>query len=126
MSFEQRNFMATESRLMIIFDLLKNIIEKSNENPEFRIQELEKQKRQIEKEIEEIKEGKIELLSPAQIKERFLQVMNLSYDIVSDFRIVEQNFRDLEKNLRKKILTFDSGKGELLSDYFKEENSIEI
>ena len=39
MSFEQRNFMATESRLMIIFDLLKNIIEKSNENPEFRIQE---------------------------------------------------------------------------------------
>ena len=64
-------------------------------------------------------------LSPAQIKERFLQVMNLSYDIVSDFRIVEQNFRDLEKNLRKKILTSDSGKGELLSDYFKEENSIE-
>ena len=125
MSFEQRNFMATESRLMIIFDLLKNIIEKSNENPEFRIQELEKQKREIEKEIEEIKEGKIELLSPAQIKERFLQVMNLSYDIVSDFRIVEQHFRDLEKNLRKKILTFDSGKGELLSDYFKEENSIE-
>ena len=117
--------MATESRLMIIFDLLKNIIEKSNENPEFRIQELEKHKKEIEKEIEEIKEGKIELLSPAQIKERFLQVMNLSYDIVSDFRIVEQNFRDLEKNLRKKILTSDSGKGELLSDYFKEENTIE-
>lgn len=125
MSFEQRNFMATESRLIIIFNLLKNIIEKSNENPEFRIQELEKQKKEIEKEIEEIKNGKIELLSPAQIKERFLQVMNLSYDIVSDFRIVEQNFRDLEKSLRKKILTFDSGKGELLSDYFKEENSIE-
>ena len=82
-------------------------------------------KKEIEKEIEEIKNGKIELLSPAQIKERFLQVMNLSYDIVSDFRIVEQNFRDLEKSLRKKILTFDSGKGELLSDYFKEENSIE-
>ena len=125
MSFEQRSFMATESRLRTVFNLLKEIVEKSNENPEFRIQELEKQKKDIENKIEGIKAGKIEILSPIQIKDRFLQALNTSHEIISDFRIVEQNFRNLEKKLREKIVTWDSGKGELLHNFFEEEEGIQ-
>ena len=125
MSFEQKSFMATESRLRTVFNLLKEIVEKSNENPEFRIQELEKQKKDIENKIEGVKAGKIEILSPIQIKDRFLQAMNTSHEILSDFRIVEQNFRNLERKFREKIVTWDSGKGELLHNFFEEEEGIQ-
>lgn len=42
----------------------------------------------------------------------------MAREILSDFRAVEQNFRELNKNTRQKIASWDKIKGELIGDYF--------
>lgn len=86
--------------------------------------ELKKKKEQIEKEIELVQKGDIRNLEPTQIKERFLQASHMAREILSDFRAVEQNFRELNQDMREKIAKWDRSKGELIGDYFSEQNDI--
>lgn len=48
----------------------------------------------------------------------------MAREILSDFRAVEQNFRELNKNTRQKIASWDKIKGELIDDYFSNQNDI--
>ena len=123
-SLKKDPFIGTESRLMMVFDLLEQIISGTQTNPELKLAELEKKKEQIEREIELVKEGNIRNLEPTQIKERFLQASHMSREILSDFRAVEQNFRELSRDMREKIAKWDRSKGELIGDYFSEKNDI--
>ncbi len=119
-----KNFIGTESRLIMVFDLLNQIARKTETDPELRIAELERQKLEIEAEIENVKKGDIKILQSTQIKERFMQATMMSKEILSDFRAVEQNFRELNRNTRIKIAQWDKSKGELIGDYFNDQNDI--
>ena len=44
--------------------------------------------------------------------------------LLSDFRQVEQNFRDLDRGVREQIATFDGEKGALLDTIFGEHDVI--
>lgn len=121
---KQQSFIGTESRLITVFQLLNEIVEQSDANPERRIIELERRKAEIEEEISRAKSGKIKTLEPIQIKDRFLQAMTTAREILADFRAVEQNFRELDRNMREKIASWDKGKGELLNAFFLEQDGI--
>lgn len=123
-SLKQQSFIGTESRLITVFELLRQIVERTETNPELRIAELERRKAEIEQEIMQVKSGKVELLDETQIKERFWQAMTTAREILSDFRAVEQNFRDLDRGMRERIATWDKGKGELLETIFSEQDGI--
>lgn len=125
LSLKQDSFVGNESRLVSIFHLLNEIVGKTNTNPEERIVELELQKDKIDQQIEQIKSGYIEVLDDVQIKERYIQAMKLSKEIISDFRQVEQNFRTLERKMKEDIAISTQNKGELLSNFFIQEESIE-
>lgn len=122
---KEKSFVGTESRLILVFELLNQITEQTQLDPERRIEELERQKAEIELEIERAKQGDIKVLEPVQVKERFLQAMSMSREISSDFRLVEQNFRELNRNMREKIVTWDKSKGELIENYFENKNIIQ-
>lgn len=124
LSLRPESFIGTESRLIMVFDLLEQIISGTQTDPELKLMELEKKKEQIEKEIELVKKGDIRNLEPTQIKERFLQASQMAREILSDFRAVEQNFRELNRDMREKIAKWDRSKGELIGDYFSEQNDI--
>ena len=117
-SLRAENFVGTESRLITIFRLLNELVEQSDADPERRIRELERRKAELEAEIELAKQGVVRMLEPVQIKERFVQAMQISREILSDFRAVEQNFRELNRSMREKIAGWNKGKGELLEDFF--------
>lgn len=121
---EEKSFIGTESRLKIVFELLAEISQKSELDPELRIQNLERQKREIEEEIQDIRQGKLKVLHPVQMKERFLQANTMALEILNDFRAVEQKFRDLNKKIRQNISSWDRGKGEFLENYFYQQNNI--
>ena len=123
-SLKPESFIGTESRLIMVFDLLEQIISGTQTDPELKLMELEKKKEQIEKEIELVQKGNIRNLEPTQIKERFLQASHMAREILSDFRAVEQNFRELNRDMREKIAKWDRSKGELIGDYFSEQNDI--
>lgn len=121
---KERSFIGTESRLIMVFDLLNQIVEKTELNPERRIEELERQKAEIDLEIEMVRNGQMKTLGSTQIKERFMQASMMSREILADFRAVEQKFRDLNRQTRKKIAAWDKSKGELIGDYFENQSDI--
>lgn len=123
-SLEQDDFIGTESRLLMFFQLIDNIAENTNVDPEKRIAELEKRKKDIDLEIKAIKNGNLSILEPVQIKDRFMQAMQTGRDILSDFREVEENFRSLYRQMREKITSWTGGKGSLLAEFFEDNDKI--
>jgi hypothetical protein len=121
---EQKHFIGTESRLLTIFELLNQIVQGAETNPEARIAELEKRRADIDTEIERVRQGKLELMEPTRLKERFYQVEQTARTLLADFRQVEQNFRDLDRAVRERITTWEGGRGELLETVFGERDVI--
>ncbi|EOF9299217.1 DUF3375 domain-containing protein [Enterobacter bugandensis] len=117
-------FIGTESRLVTLFELLKQVISGSENNPELRIQELEQQRNEIDAEIAAIRNGKLMLLDSTAQKERFQQIVQLSRELLSDFRQVEHNFRQLDRNVRERIALWSGAKGELLTQVLGERDAI--
>lgn len=123
-SLEQREFVGTESRLKIVFDLLRRIVEGTEVDPAARVEELQKRRAAIDAEIERIRGGRIDVLDATQVKDCFLQMAATARGLLSDFREVEQNFRYLDRAVRERIATWDGSKGTLLAEIFGERDAI--
>lgn len=123
-SLEERAFIGTSSRLLTIVELLRQMAEGSETDPEARIRELERRKADIEAEIGRVREGRLDLLDETELRERFLQVEATARGLLSDFRAVEQNFRKLDREVREKVATWEGSKGELLAEVFGERDAI--
>ena len=121
---EQQHFIGTESRLLTIFELLNQIVQGTETDPEARIAELEKRRADIDAEIERIRQGEFTLMEPTQLKERFYQVEQTARTLLADFRQVEQNFRGLDRAVRERVTTWDGSRGELLESVFGERDAI--
>ncbi len=120
----QRTFIGTESRLLTVFELLRQMIAGSEDDADTRIRALERQKQEIDQQIEQIKNGDFEILDDTALRERFQQLSALARELLGDFREVEQNFRRLDRNLREQIATWNGSKGELLEQIFGERDAI--
>ncbi len=123
-SLSGRAFVGTESRLLTIFDLLRQMVEGAETDPAARIAELEKRKAVIDAEIERIRGGDLEVLDETALKDRFQQLGATARELLSDFREVEQNFRELDHSVRERIALWDGAKGELLEQFFGERDAI--
>lgn len=121
---KQQTFIGTESRLRTVLDLLGQIAQESDSDPVRRLALLEEQKAALERKIIEAKAGKIEVLDDVQIKERFIQASMTAQSILADFREVEENFRQLERDMLDKIVTWTHGKGDLLEEIFAQKDGI--
>jgi hypothetical protein len=121
---EQRTFVGAESRLKLVFDLLRGIAEGSDTDPDSRIAELERRRTAIEAEIRDARAGRLALMEPTQLRERFLQAVDTARALLSDFRQVEQNFRNLDRQAREKIATWEGGKGDVLEEVFGAHDAI--
>jgi len=115
---EERIFIGTESRLLKIISTLKEIAYENTDDPAERLQELEKQKSEIESQIDKINVGMIERLSETQIKERYFEVCDTIHKMLSDFRTIEYNFRQLDMDIRERQIKDGIKKNELLHDIF--------
>lgn len=115
---ETREFVGTESRLIKIIEMMKEIAYRNSDDPTIRLKELEKKKRDIEEEINKINSGVLDKLNETQIKERYFDIFDTSNKLLSDFKQIEYNFRQLDHEVRKKQITGDIQKGELLKNFF--------
>lgn len=122
---EKRQFVATESRLLKIISLLKEIAYKNMDDPTERLEELEKQKKEIESQIENINVGVIDKLSETQIKERYFEICDTIHKTLSDFRTIEYNFRQLDMDIREKQIKDDIKKDSLLHDIFSTKDRLQ-
>lgn len=123
-SLDKKEFVGQESRLKNLFESLKELSSKSKRDYATRIKELEEKKNQIEKEIEEVKQGKMDVLDDRQIKEQYFLIEETAKNLLADFRQVEQNFRELDRKFRQKIITTSQVKGKVLEELFQQQNNL--
>src|SRR5665213_2346027 len=117
---QARHFIGTESRVLTVLELLRQMTEGTELNPEARIADLQRRKTEIENEIGRVRDGQILLMDATQVKERFLQMADTARSILSDFRDVDQNFRDLDRTVRERVATSDEARGALLDVIFND------
>ena len=119
-----RTFVGTESRLLTLFTLLRQMSEGSETDPAVRLAELQKRRDEIDAEMARIAQGDVPLLQDSALKDRFQQFAQLSRELLSDFRQVEHNFRQLDRRVRERIALWEGSKGALLEEILGERDSI--
>ncbi len=104
--------MGTESRLLSIFQMLREVVQATESDPTARLAALEKRKAEIENEMQGLRTGNRPASYDAtRVKERYLQIEDSARRLLSDFRQVEENFRQLDRLAREKIAVSDKSKG---------------
>jgi hypothetical protein len=120
----ERTFVGTESRLLTLFELLRQMNEGTQADPGSRLQELARRRDEIDAEVERVQRGDMALMSDTALKERFQQFAGLARELLADFREVEHNFRALDRRVRERIALWDGRKGALLQDILGERDLI--
>lgn len=113
----QPGFVGTHSRLLQLFSILKQIVD-ANAGQTDRLKKLELDKVRLEKEIREARKGIFEKPSDTKIKEDYFLAEETARRLLADFRQVEKNFRELDKETRQAIVRSNQPKGKLLDDIF--------
>jgi hypothetical protein len=123
-SLSQRSFVGTESRLLTMFDLLRQMVEGTQTDPEVRIKALEQRRAAIDAEIARVRAGEVPLLDDTALRDRFQQFTATARDLLGDFREVEDNFRTLDRGVRERIAGWEGSRGSLLDDVFGQRDAI--
>jgi hypothetical protein len=120
----ERSFVGTESRLLTLFALLRQMREGSEADPQRRLAELERRRAEIDAQIAQVKAGELSLLDDSALKDRFQQFLQGARELLADFREVEHNFRGLDRRVRERIALWEGSKGALLADILGERDAI--
>jgi flagellar motility protein MotE (MotC chaperone) len=111
-----RTFVGTESRLHTVIDLLRQIVHGTETDSDTRLAVLRAQRDALDRQIAEVEEGNVPVLTDTAVRERYQQFAGTARELLSDFREVEENFRSLDRAARERIASWEGSKGELLAD----------
>jgi hypothetical protein len=113
---QMRHFVGTESRFLLIVQMLRDIVQNSIDDPEERLQQLEQQRAELDRQIDQIYEtAQVDTLyTPNQLRERFFEASSMARQLLRDFRLVEERFRDIARDLQKAQLLPGARKGALV------------
>ena len=118
-SLKKEEFVGTESKFNSILNQLKELVEFTNEDTEKRIQLLEEKKFEIEQQIQRIKIGEdIKVFEEFEIVPRFNQLNQLAKELLSDFKEVEDNFKEITKGIYQKHAEDSLTKSDILEFTF--------
>ncbi|MDX2076208.1 MAG: DUF3375 domain-containing protein [bacterium] len=124
---QNRKIIGTESRLMNILSLLDDIVTRSTEDVEKRLHMLYSQRNQIDIEIERIQEtGQVDGLSDVQIKERLNHISEMASQLLRDFSLVEERFRDMARTIQQAQLNPNIRRGEILGSALDADEQLEL
>ncbi len=123
-TLSERSFVGTESRLLTLFELLRQMSEGSEADPAKRLAELQRKRDDIDVEMRRVQEGDVALLDDTALKDRFQQFTQLARELLGDFREVEHNFRRLDRRVRERIALWEGSKGALLEEIMGERDAI--
>jgi hypothetical protein len=118
-SLKKEDYVGTESKFKNIFSQLKELVEFTNTNKGERVQILESKKLEIEQQIQRIKSGEdIRVFESYEIEPRFKQLTQSAKELLSDFKEVEDNFKDITKGIYQKHAESNLTKNDILQFTF--------
>ena len=117
-SVEQPHSAATESRLALVIQALVKLAEDTDEDKTSRIDRLLTEQERINNEIDAIKKGQLRVLPAANALERTREIISLADDLTGDFRRVRDQFEQLNRDLRERLMDNEGNRGEVLNSLF--------
>lgn len=118
-SLKKEEFVGTESKFNNILNQLKELVEFTNEDTEKRIELLEEKKLEIEQQIQRIKIGEdVKVFEEFEIVPRFNQLNQSAKELLSDFKEVEDNFKEITKGIYQKHSDGSLTKSDILAFTF--------
>ncbi len=119
-SLKKEEYVGTESKFKNIFHQLKELVEFTNEDAEKRVKLLEDKKLEIEQQIQRIKIGEdVKVFEEFEIVPRFNQLTQSAKELLSDFKEVEDNFKDITKSIYEKHADESLSKSDILEFTFE-------
>lgn len=102
-SLRQATFVGTESRLQIIFNGLDEIRKFASDDPNIRVARLNEEVTSLLAEIDRIHAtGQVKTFSAVEINERFALLLGTARELLGDFRLVEENFKGIARDIAER------------------------
>lgn len=99
-NLKKEKYIGTDSKLMTLFSQLKDLVENSNEDREERKRVLLEKKMEIEHQLQRLEAGEnVEVYDEHQIGPRYKDLTKLAKELLSDFNEVDDNFREIIKEI---------------------------
>ena len=115
---EQPHSAATESRLALVIQALVELAEYTDTDSSRRIEYLLNERAKIDNEIDAIEKGQIHVIPPESALERTREIISLADDLAGDFRRVRDEFDQLNRGLRERLVDSEGNRGEVLDSLF--------
>ena len=120
-----REFVGTESRFEQIVGLLRQLAERTTEDPEVRIAELAHQRDRLQAEIDEIRAtGRMDVFTEVQVRERLQGVRDGVASLLGDFREVEERFREIGREVQERRLEGALSKGGIVGELLEADQEL--
>lgn len=116
---KQEEYIGTESKFKTIITQLRELVEYTNEDREKRLQLLEDRKDEIERQIRQLKMGEdVKVFEEYEIVPRFQQINKQAKELLTDFKDVDDNFKDIIREIYQKQIDPTLSKGGILEYTF--------
>lgn len=116
----RRDFVGTESRFKMLFSSLRDIVEKTEDDRTARLEDLKNKRAALDKEIQRLEHGAtVEVYNNAQVQERLELFTRLCYELLSDFREVEDNFKGIHRSIVEHHTKAELNKGAIVGYAFE-------
>lgn len=109
---------ATQSRLANLTQMLVTLEMETNPDLGQRIEALEKRRAEIDRQIERIRAGHIEITPEWRVKENLSDIINLAKEVPLDFLRVRDEFDSINRTLRRDLLESSQPQEETLTEVF--------
>lgn len=109
---------ATESRLSLVIEALAKLSDDTDTDKSRRIARLRAERDRIDREIAAIENGKFQVLPEMAALERTREIIALADGLAGDFRRVRDQFEQLNRELRERIMDNEGSRGEVLDSLF--------
>ncbi|OGI41546.1 MAG: hypothetical protein A2140_05410 [Candidatus Muproteobacteria bacterium RBG_16_62_13] len=117
-SLTQKRTVATESRLSLVIQQLTQLAAQTDNDPESRVQGLIRERARIDAEIEAVRAGRVDTLPGDRALERVREIIALADELANDFRHVRDQFHQLNRQLRERVMESEGTRGGVLEELF--------
>lgn len=115
LSMQQRGYATTESRFNRILIEMEGLSQGVNADPASRIKDLSRKRDEIEDEIQRIREtGEAPIFGEDVIRDQVYDLSDLVEHFLSDFRAIEEFFKDHAREISKLYAQGDASKGDIV------------
>lgn len=115
-----QHHVGTESRFKMLFASLRDMVENTEDDREKKLQILKDRRAEIDKEIKALELGVApQRYNNAQVQERLDLFIKLCYELIGDFREVEDNFKQIHRSIVEQHTKAEQNKGAIVGYAFE-------